>query len=296
MISICIPVYNVNVAQLVNTLFVQSKTLGAASEIILIDDCSNEVFKAQNKQINRDIKYVQLDKNIGRAAIRNLFLEHARYDYLLFLDCDSTILKHDFLQNYLDTIKNQPERVICGGSEYDKKAPPRNKRLRWKYGTKRESEPFEARIKDGHNSFLTNNFVINRKRFETVKFDEKLVNYGHEDSLFGIELKKAGLKILHIDNPVLNGNLSHNIDFINNTEQAVQNLVFLLKNSDHAEDLKINISLLNIYYRFYNFRGITLTMFTILGPSVKYLLSKGYINLYLFDFYKLGFLSRALVT
>lgn len=296
MISICIPVYNLHVAELVDALFKQSKRLDVPSEIILIDDCSLDVFRAQNKQIESDINYIQLEKNIGRAAIRNLFLMYANYDHLLFLDCDSTILHPDFLQNYVVSIRKHYDHVICGGSEYEKKVPPKNERLRWKYGSKRESKPFEERNKDTYNSFLTNNFVINKNQFKNVQFDENLVNYGHEDTLFGIELKKAGIKILHIDNTVCNGNLSNNIDFINNTEQAIQNLVFILQNTSHREEIIKNINLLRVYYQFYKLRGIIAPVFLIFGPMIKNMLSKGYVHLYLFDFYKLGFLNSRLDT
>lgn len=296
MISICIPVYNLNVAELVNALFIQKKRLDVASEIILIDDCSLDVFKAQNQQIESDINYIQLEKNVGRAAIRNLFLAYANYDHLLFLDCDSTIKHPDFLQNYVKAIKEYPDRVICGGSEYEKKVPPKNKRLRWKYGSKRESKPFEERKKDNYNSFLTNNFVINKYQFKNVRFDENLLNYGHEDTLFGIELKKADIKILHIDNAVCNGNLSENAEFVVNTEQAIQNLVFLLENYDHGEEIRKNIRLLRVYYQFHILRRIVTLMFPLFGPMIKNMLSKGYANLYLFDFYKLGFLNSKLET
>jgi len=294
MISICIPVYNLGVAGLVDTLFKQKKGLEMAIEIVLIDDCSQDIFKEQNKQIQSEVRYIQLEKNIGRAAIRNLFLEHTRHEYLLFLDCDATILHNDFLKRYVDAIKQHFDCVICGGSEYERIPPPKNKRLRWKYGTKRESKPIETRIQEDYNSFLTNNFIISKKQFEAVQFDDKLVNYGHEDTLFGIELKKAGIKILHIDNTVLNGNLSENIEFLDNTEKAVCNLAYILQTTDARRDLIKNSALLSMYYNLYYFRRIILLMFTVLGPAIKYILSKGYANLYLFDFYKLGVISRKL--
>ena len=296
MISVCIPVYNLGVAELVDTLYQQSKQMDAGVEIILIDDCSDNSFVEQNKQIDADVTYIQLEKNIGRAAIRNRFLEYAGFDHLLFLDCDTTIVHPDFLNNWVEAIKKHPDCVICGGSEYDKKAPPKSKRLRWKYGNKRESKSIEARVKDNYNSFLTNNFIISRQLFETVQFDENLVQYGHEDTVFGIELKKAGIKILHIDNTVLNGNLSNNTDFIKHTEQAIENLIFLLENSNHSEEIRKNISLLRTHGQLHKIRGIIVPLFFLFGPLIKNMLSKGFVNLYLFDFYKLGFLNNKLDT
>lgn len=51
MISICIPVYNFNVNDLVKQLSFQLELLDVISEIILIDDCSDSSFKKVNERI-----------------------------------------------------------------------------------------------------------------------------------------------------------------------------------------------------------------------------------------------------
>ena len=90
MISICIPVYNFNITSLVNELSNQVNSLNIPCEIIVIDDCS-ENFKRINKIECEKHTYIELSENIGRARIRNLFLKYAKYEYLLFLDCDSLV-------------------------------------------------------------------------------------------------------------------------------------------------------------------------------------------------------------
>jgi glycosyltransferase involved in cell wall biosynthesis len=288
MISICIPVYNFNVVDLVTKLSNQAGLLNVPSEIILIDDCSDSPFQKQNESICKKEIYIRLEKNIGRAAIRNRFLNYSKFDNLLFLDCDSVVISDNFLSDYVQAIKEHPNCVICGGREYQKSSPERNKMLRWKYGLKRESKSCMVRNQDPCRSFMTNNFGISRKIFELIRFDERLIDYGHEDTLFGFELKKRNINIIHINNPVLNGYLEKNEEYIKKTELAISNLRSILQFTNYDKDLIESIALLHIYYNVYKARRIIQIIFIILKPLIKYLLSKGFINLELFDFYKLG--------
>ncbi len=292
MISICIPVYNFKVDALVKELYAQTRHLGVPSEIILIDDGSEEIYREYNKKTCNYVKYIQLDKNIGWTAIRNLFLKYVAYDHLLFLDCDSLIIRDNFLAKYLSAIKEHPDGVICGGRVYDKNPPARNKRLRWKYGIKREGKSLETRQKKPDVSFMAFNFVISRKVFEKIHFDERVVEYGHEDTLFGFELKKGGIKIYHIDNVILNGHLETNDEYIQKTEKALGNLPFILQLSDNNKSLIEDVAVLRTYYKLYGIRKIIAAIFLIKKPFIKFLLSKGYVNLYLLDFYKLGILTE----
>ncbi len=292
MISICIPIYNFKVEELVKKLSVQSKSLDVPSEIILIDDCSESVFKEENSSICNNEIYIQLEKNIGRSAIRNLFLKYTKYDYLLFLDCDSIVFTDNFLPDYVNAIKKNPDSVICGGREYPKIPPEKNKLLSWRYGIKKESKSFEIRAQNPNKSFMTNNFVIDRRIFQTIQFNERLVEYGHEDTLFGFELKKRSINIIHIDNPVLNGDIEDNSEYLKKTEIAISNLTNIIKYTEYNEALISDVTLLRIFYKFYKVRKIIRVVFLVLKPLIKYILIKVYANIYLFDFYKLGTLTR----
>jgi ribosomal protein L30/L7E len=135
---------------------------------------------------------------------------------------------------------------------------------------------------------MTNNFLISKKIFENIQFDERLVEYGHEDTLFGFELKRRNIGIIHIDNPILNGDLEKNENYIINTEKAIGNLIHILEFKNYDKQLIEDVTLLHIYYKLYKLRKLIKISFVILRPMIKYFLSNGYVNLYLFDFYKLG--------
>lgn len=295
MLTICVPIYNLNVTKLIQDLSKQGKKLKTPFEIILIDDCSLESYKKQNEAICSKETYIKLDKNIGRAKIRNRFLNYAKYNNLLFLDCDSTIISIHYLKNYIRFITNNPNyNVLFGGRIYDKKLPTRNKMLRWKYGTKQESQSLNIRKQAPNKSFMTNNFLIRKSVFKKVNFDERIVEYGHEDTLFGYMLKKNKYKITHVDNAVLNENVEDNIVYLNKTEKSIHNLISILKYVDDEKELIKDITLLNFYEKMKskNLINPIYLLFTLSKPLLKFLFTKGYVNLKLFDFYKLGILIK----
>ena len=81
MISICIPTYNYNVTDLVEELLAQSSSLDC--EIIVIDDASSPSFVKENSSLSDRVNFVCLEQNVGRAKIRNLFLEHVQVQHLV---------------------------------------------------------------------------------------------------------------------------------------------------------------------------------------------------------------------
>lgn len=286
MISVCIPVFNFNISALVEELSKQCEALEVPTEIIVIDDCS-EVFKSENEKATQNLKYIELSKNIGRSKIRNLFLEYANYEYLLFLDCDSLVVRNDFLLKYVEALKNNPS-VICGGRIYPDRPEGRNKMLSWKHGVYRESIPAEERKLNPNKSFMTNNFVVAKKCLNDIKFDERITKYGHEDTLFGHELAKNNIEITHIDNPVLNGDIETNEVFLEKTKHGVINLIHILNFLNYDKEFVKNVSLLNYYEKSKSVRGLQSLLFKIFKRPIYFFLKKGYVNLKLFDFYKLG--------
>lgn len=288
MISVCIPVYNFDINPLVNALYEEINAHNLSCEIVLIDDCSDEEFRKLNKDANTKVKHIQLAENIGRSKIRNLFLKYVTNDYLLFLDCDSLIVSKDFLRSYVLAIEKDAN-VVCGGRVYPETRPERSKLLRWKYGIKKESKKAAERKRNPNKSFMTNNFLIKKSLFEKIQFDERLTEYGHEDTLFGIELKKAGITIEHIENPILNGDLETNPVFLQKSEKALDNLIVLKNLYPNSDELSSEIHLLHIAKKFKNLNGLIRSYHYLFGRVTKFFLNKGLVSLICFDIYKLGY-------
>lgn len=293
MISICIPIYNYDVRPLVNELLIQVEKNDFLAEIILIDDCSNDEFREINKALSINNNYIQLDVNIGRSKIRNLFLKYAKYDFLLFLDCDSLIISDKFLENYYAAIYNTDTKIVCGGRVYPSEKPSANKLLSWKYGTLVESKTVENNKAQAYKSFMTNNFIVDKSVLSSVRFDERISKYGHEDTLFGYQLKKNDIGIEYIKNPILNGDIEPNDEYLRKTEIGLINLICILKYVNYDVNFIDDVKILKFYYSIKNKHLLPIIniAFFISNKTIKKLLINGRGGINLFNFYKLGYIS-----
>jgi len=294
MLSICIPVYNYDVGSLVRDLHLQAEKADYPFEILLMDDASDEKFRMLNQTIDlKNVRYIQLVENIGRAKIRNRLAEEAKYPYLLFMDCDSAVISPWYIKNY--TYFFSPQIVCCGGRKYDDIEPDDSTWLRWKYGLIRECYLPAERRKNPNAGFQTNNFLIEKSLFEKVKFNEDLDGYGHEDTLFGLELLGQGVIIEHIFNPLIHLGLETATDFLEKTENGIANLYkveLLLRKKypeyiNHSRLMRTKLLLQKLYLS-----GFVSMLFSVFRrPMKKYLLGKKP-SLRIFDLYRLGLLCR----
>lgn len=294
MISICIPVYNFDVSALVVALESQIQYIEHPIQIVLIDDASKEQYRKINDAVCSKHHYIKLDQNIGRSAIRNLFIKHAQHEHLLFLDCDSLIAQPNFIATYVAAIQKDDQNVICGGRVYPTTAPSKEYLLRWKYGRCKESKSAAQRAIHANRSFMTNNFVVRKSVLEAIGFDERLRNYGHEDTLFGFELKENNIQVIHINNPVLNGHLETNQEYLTNTEKAIENLVHILHFTNHDDQIIQDVTLLRVHNKLRGLGFLINLGFALTNSTIKKRLLRGKVNLRAFDFYKLGYLHRVL--
>ena len=124
MLSVCIPVYNFDVTELIFDIRNQINTDDLDAEIIFIDDASQEEMRQRNEIVKSlTDHYILLEKNIGRSKIRNLFLKYSKSDYLLFLDCDGKIITKGFIKNYINFINNHHPDVVYGGRTVNESQP-----------------------------------------------------------------------------------------------------------------------------------------------------------------------------
>lgn len=293
MLSVLIPVFNFDVCDLVHEISNQALKAKILFEIIVIDDASHEDFKIINRKITQfeGVSYIEEKKNLGRSKIRNKLADLAKYNHLLFLDCDSKIVRKNFLINYLRNIDS--ESVIYGGREYDSMNPEDTKyKLHWLHGIKREQIPAIVRAEVPNKSFMTNNFIISKKAFNRVRFNEMIKGYGHEDTLFGYDLAAVDIVVRHIDNPVIHLGLETNEEFLRKTKEGIKNLKRIMGINGNARKLIKDITLLAYYHRIKKL-GLT-GLISYLYAKNENRLCKNLLgnkpNLVLFDFYKLGYL------
>jgi glycosyltransferase involved in cell wall biosynthesis len=290
MFTICIPIYNYDVGELAHTLHRQALQTGLPFEILLMDDASGEEYQKKNSAIDLPyLRYIRLPENVGRARIRNLLSKQARYPYLIFMDCDSTVPSDDYVTNYIPHFK--PDMVCCGGRIYENERPSGKKYLHWKYGKEREARPAKKRKEKPNFGFMTCNFLIHKPLLEKYPFNENITDYGHEDTFFGIQLSEQGVFIRHIDNPLIHSGLEDADVFIAKTEKALFNLRKMdkLLQEKYPRSVK-HSSLIRMEKMLERFHFIVPVawLFPIFSPLIKMNLLGRYPSLFLLDLYKLG--------
>ena len=287
MLSVLIPIYNFAVIDLVQELSKQAESLNIPFEILCIDDQSKSEFLNSNiglEQI-KGVNYQVLKNNIGRSAIRNLLADRARFDYLLFLDCDIEIEAH-FLKKYFD-FKDKSEVIVGGVSYSDFDNKDKTKLLRWKYGKAREERKAHLRNQKPYTSFSACNLWVNKKVSQKVRFSESFTKYGHEDTLYGAELELNSITVIHINNPIIHLGIDKVSVFLEKTELALINLVLLRRN--HPKTCR-NIKIFNYYNRLRKTLFFSKGLFLLCRYICRKMLLSGNTNLIVFDLYKLSFI------
>lgn len=295
MLSINIPVYNEDVTDLVWQIKNQADALQMDYEIRVYDDCSDAPFKQKNSNLKSipNVIYLELKKNMGRAAIRNKMGLDSKKTYLLFIDSDSKLVSEDYLKKYIEQAK--PGTVLCGGTTYSKEKPADEKLLRWIYGHHREAISAEKRNSQKGFIITSNNFVIDRELFRKIHFRENLGPYGHEDTLLGFDLFNAGIIPQHIDNPVEHTGLEDSETFLKKTREALKNLRFI------SEKIVSNLPEFNQKMRFLKkYHQVTKILppvllrwfFKLIRKTFEKNLCGNNPRLFWFDVYKLGYFAK----
>lgn len=290
-ISLLIPVCDYDIVALVHSMKSCLGNIPEFTEILIGDDGSNDDYRARYKSLESEgVRLISSEQNIGRAAIRNKLALEAKGDFLLFIDADTVLpaTAEAYIQKWIPHMSSS--RVVCGGVLYHESPPgDPDKILRWKYGRKREQVKASERNKHPYASFTTFNFLIDRTIFSKLRFNEELKQYGHEDTLLSYQLKKAGIKILHIDNGLIHEGLESNRDFLNKTKLGIENLSKLLDSVTDKKTFSLSIRILRFYNKLSVFR-LTLIfagLFIRFRERMELKLDSSNPPLWLFNFYKI---------
>lgn len=225
MLSVLIPVKNFDCSKLIKELHKQGETLGCPYEIIIAEDGTESDMLHLNSVADelRNSRRIVKKINIGRAAIRNLLATEAQYANLIFIDCDAVVEKADFLKTYATALAGH--KVVCGGMYHSGSIPNKHCTLRYRYEKEADkARDARTRNKAPYDRFTSFNFAIDKELFSSILFDTSITRYGYEDVLFGKELEKRGVEILHIENRLLHSGLEKNDVFLEKTELALTTL------------------------------------------------------------------------
>lgn len=235
-ISILIPTYNYNVYPLVKQLHQEAIGLGIKFEIKVYDDHSPNPYP-ENEKINflPNSKYIYLEKNLGRSAIRNTLATEAIYPTLLFLDADVMPANTSFLKQFIASITPETD-LVFGGILYQINPPEASKILRWKYGKAREARTLHQRKENPYLSIISACFLIKKSIF--LKTNTFLENSYGIDILFSQNLQQEKARIAHINNPVIHFGLETNTVFIEKTKLGLETLASFTKQKKIPSDCR----------------------------------------------------------
>lgn len=116
MVSIVIPYYNrpIKLKRALDSINNQSYK---DFEIIIIDDASDKPFEAYDNKLFEKINYIRCNNNKGPGVARNVGLEVAKGDYVIFLDSDD-YLHRDFLKKCVNVLKNNIHSIMAYSNGY----------------------------------------------------------------------------------------------------------------------------------------------------------------------------------
>lgn len=299
MLSILIPTYNYVCAHLVCDLQKQCEEAQALwgeefeYEIIVADDGSTDAATIEKNAVIEylpNCRFIDNERNIGRAAIRNLLVRESRGEWIVIIDCDAEVITDDFVQQYWRAATTSGFDIVIGGICTPTTAPE-GCELRHRYELAADTiRTLEARQSDPAMFFSTFNFMASRRVFDAVKFDERCTEYGYEDALFGIEAEQRGFAISHIDNPLQHNGINDNASFLRNSETALRTLRHLgPPMTDRARVASAARRLTSSAWRKYTIMPLFTLLYKMSRPIVRRNLLSRHPNLNLFAFYKLGY-------
>ena len=286
-LSVCIASYGDDLGELLQELlFCRAFGLPEDWEVeILISDQFPEPHEERTNWEKRfDCRYMH-SQSKGRSQNRNELAQAASGSHLVFMDADALPKTAGFLNRYCNYAPNA--QVIVGGTAYQ----PGYKvdSLRVKIGRLKEQITPAKREKKPYSSFSAFNFMIQRELFLDIQFDARLERYGHEDTLFGQELRRRSATIEHIDNPAYHMGIDSGEVFMNKTAEAVDSLAFLIAEGSIDEEI-----MLFKIYRVISLTGLVYLLrllHAVVGSPLKNALARGWVPLFMYDFYKLLRLS-----
>ena len=302
MLSILIPTYNTNLHPLVSELQAQLIESNIEYEIIISDDASSDTSVRYHNSLLAEqyhVQYIQNEQNIGRSKIRNSLADAAKYPTLLFMDCDARVKSSDYISNYIRFLQENnlqgTDFVVLGGLSYREMRPEKTKLLRYRYGIKREVRPAYERNRDPYRAFTPFNMLIAKSVFEKCRFEESLKQYGYEDTFFGIELKKCGIPVYHIDNELYHEGIDTNELLLDKVAAGVANLVNLQSHNKLDDKFLAVSTLLATYQKLKKTLTGKFTL-SLLGKIQQPLrnISSTYNSLVFLDLYKLSVMHNLL--
>ena len=229
MLSICIPTYNTDCSELLDTLAKQIEQIHEVVEVLVCDDFSTNYTQENEAFCQRNGFYFFKNKeNLGRIETRKKLTSKTIHKWTLFLDADVIPKSSDFIKQYVDFIKADKGSLAVGGHSYLDEIKPFNLRLR--DGRNREEMSADKRQLNPYNLVLFGNILMKKRLFQEVFEAFNYSEYG-EDIHLSSFLKSSKIDLLHLPNEVYHLGTENNREFLKKIKKSGQMYAKLDSNS-----------------------------------------------------------------
>ncbi len=243
-VSIIIPTKDKN-SRLYLTLKCLEPQADQDTEVLVVfDGCTKETIDEFNTfTFNMDLKPIISKKNVGRAAARNLGIEQATGDVIIFLD-DDRLTKGDFIKRHLSRHNGEPcvvlgERMDAKVTEFELLDLMKENKLETvlSFVADHSKKEFyynikkvfvrKPRAKYRFMAFITGNVSIDRSLISEIHgFDEGFKGWGYEDTDIGYRLAQLGTPYYQ-DNSIICYHLLHAHVKAQKAKEELKNLKYL---------------------------------------------------------------------
>lgn len=303
-LSILIPTHDDDCTALVKALDEQCRHAAGLEdyEIVVSDDASSAPFFSALQQRLRTcvatpsspdasshLLIIHHDSPVGPSLNRRLAISHLRYDYVLTIDGDARVTSPDFINQYI--LHRDDATVVYGGLTTSPQDLRPDNHLRYAY--ERATSHYQSlsyRQAHPYDHFTAFNTLFHKSLFSQVNFTDQLHQYGFEDTFMGDRLRRLGIAIRHIDNPLQHTGINSNVAFVANTELALQNLTCL----PHSFQQRVRISRLALRLQRLHLLGPLRLLYRLSGPALRRQLLSPRPSLLVFKVYKLTYLAHLL--
>lgn len=289
-LALAVPVYNFEPLELLQEAHRQMSALPFSTGIYLLNDGSPKALPQLEAwaQAHDRVHYRRAPQNQGRAATRNALARWADAEYLHFLDDQSAV---ELPGLWAELWAARLEYGVVYGPAAYAPTPVPGSELRWRVGVQRELKHFPPA--DPYVAFKGHHFLAHRAVWKKTQFEESLRGYGHEDSLFGLQLEAQGIPIKAVNLPVYNTQLDSNVLFLQKTRESLHNL---LQIEAQFPQWQHRFTLLRLRQKLLKISGLAAGI-NLLWPGGRKIMEKALQGrrppLWLYDLYRLFYLVVA---
>lgn len=220
--------HNYNPKPLLREITDQIHKNQAEIRVVVWDDgsdavCQHQLVVLQKEFARSPVTWVTGVENVGRARMRQNILDFDQEGWIVCLDSDM-VPDEDFVEQMVALLVD-PAQVYLGQHYYQVEIPFEPFRLHWYYGKKREVR----RNENLRRHFSTGIFALHSSLTPRLSFDQHLTGYGHEDTLFGLQLENLAIPVKRIPLKAQHDGLDPFGKFLEKQYEAVHNLQYLQK-------------------------------------------------------------------